>query len=127
MTDPQPQTPPPVEFVRDEDFESLYANSVISEISVWDLKLVFGILDQSKIPHRVVQHTSINIPWVQAKLWAYWTHTLLAVHEHQNGKVTIPASILPPDPATVPTEGLDVPPELREKLSQIYKTFIASL
>jgi hypothetical protein len=86
------------QFVRNEDFESLYANQVNFESSVWDLKLIFGLLDQHKAAPFVEQHTAISIPWVQAKLGAYYLQIALAVYEAENGKIKIPVSVLPPLP-----------------------------
>ncbi len=123
-----PQAPPTITFKRDEDFEALYANSVISEMSVWDLKLIFGILDQSVSPAQVVQHTSINVPWVQVKLFSYWVQLFLAIQEQQNGKILVPPSVLPPDPATINTPDMAaLSPDLRDKMARIYRDWRASL
>lgn len=123
-----PGQAPAVTFKRDEDFEALYANNVVSEMSAWDLKLIFGILDQSVQPPQVVQHTSINVPWVQAKLFSYWVQVLMAIHEHQNGKIVVPASVVPPDPATISTpEMAAFPAELHEKIAKIYREWRASV
>lgn len=123
---PQQPQPPAVEFKRNEDFEALYANNVQAEISVWDLKVIFGMLDQSVVPNRVLQHTSVTVPWAQAKLFLYYLEVALYLHELQNGKVLIPPAIRPPDPSTV----INVPgvsAEAREHVSQIYKDFISKL
>jgi len=125
---PEQQKPPipQVENVRDpEDFAALYANNVQGEASVWDMKVIFGILDQSSQPNKVVQHTSINLPWIQIKLLAYLMRANLAFHEAQNGKVFIPASILPPNPETL--DFGKITPELRESLNKIYADFLATL
>jgi hypothetical protein len=44
-------------FRRDPDFATLYANNIRFEASVWDLKLLFGLLDLSKPTNIVEQHT----------------------------------------------------------------------
>jgi hypothetical protein len=85
-------------FKRDEDFTALYANSVVSEHSIWDLKVIFGILDQSVSPMQVVQHTSINLPWVQVKLLSYYLNVAIAIQESYNGKIVVPPVVMPPDP-----------------------------
>ncbi len=120
------QQQPTTQFVRDpEDFEALYANNVQAESSVWDLKVIFGTLDQSTQPNRVVQHTSVNLPWLQIKLLSYLLRANLAFHELQNGKVPIPASVMPPDPDKLELAG--VTPEAREALSKLYKEFLSTL
>jgi hypothetical protein len=83
--------------VRAEDFTSLYANNVHFESSVWDLKLLFGLLDQIKGAGNAMidQHTAINIPWVQAKLVAYFLTVNVMLHESENGKLEIPTRIIP--------------------------------
>jgi hypothetical protein len=113
------------EFVHDEDFTALYANSIIAESSVWDLKVIFGILDQSTQPHKVVQHTSINLPWAQIKLLSYLIPINLIIHESQNGKVPIPENIMPPNPEDLELTGIS--DEVREKLIKLYKEFRSAL
>jgi hypothetical protein len=117
---------PKAAYVRDpDDFETLYANSVIAESSVWDLKVIFGILDQSSQPHKVVQHTSVNLPWTQIKLLTYSMRASLLVHEAENGKVIIPNSVMPPDPDKLDLSSL--PPALVESLRKLYKEFLSTL
>ena len=120
---PQPQ----IVTVRDEDFTNLYANNVHSELSVWDLKVTFGILDQSSQPYKIVQHTAINIPWAQVKLSSYFLQVAIVLHEAQNAKINIPASLIPPDPLTIESPDVALPPEAKDKLSKIYKDFLASV
>jgi hypothetical protein len=120
---PQPQ----IQIVRDEDFTNLYANNVHSELSVWDLKVIFGILDQSTQPNKIVQHTAINLPWAQVKLSSYYLQVAVVLHEAQNAKINIPATLKPIDPLTIDPQGFDLPPEAKEKIANIYKSFIASL
>jgi len=136
MADPQEneaqQTPAqqPLEFVRDKDeFEALYANNIQAESSFWDLKVIFGILEQSDPQHpKVVQHTSVNLPWAQVKLMSYYLRAAVALHEAQNGKIPIPPSIMPPDPAALEfTATPQLSPELRETISKFYKDFLATL
>lgn len=85
-------------FERDEDFAALYANNIRFETSVWDLKIIFGLLDQSTAKTVVRQHTAINIPWAQVKLMAYFLQMNVAVHEAENGRISMPPSIIPPRP-----------------------------
>jgi hypothetical protein len=88
-------------FTRDADFTALYANNVQFEASVWDLKLVFGELDQSKNPAVIEQHTSVSLPWQQAKLTAYFLIVNFMAYEARHGRTPFPDSIIPkrPDPS----------------------------
>jgi hypothetical protein len=96
-------------FERDEDFASLYANNIWYESSAWDLRLLFGQLDQSKGPNVVAQHTAIALSWLQVKLMIYYLQINLALHEVQNGRVAIPASVMPPEPEPLTSELQDDP------------------
>jgi hypothetical protein len=88
-------------FRRSAEFTTLYANNVQFESSVWDLKLIFGELDQSANPHSVEQHTAVILPWQQAILTAYYLIVNAMIHEAGDGKVPLPPRIIPvrPDPA----------------------------
>jgi hypothetical protein len=123
---------PQVVFVREEEFPTLYANNLQVEASIWDLKVLFGILDQSVQPNRVVQHTAINLPWTQVKLIGYFLRLAVALHEAENGKIIIPVSVKPPDPAELKAlpwadTWAKMSPALKEEISEIYKSFVASL
>ena len=77
-----------------DEFYEAYANSIIYESSSWDLKLVFGQLDQSE-GIKVVQHSAITVPWAQAKLMIYWLRGQIEAHELVNGKIHIPPPVIP--------------------------------
>ena len=79
-----------------DEFYEAYANSILYESSSWDLKLIFGQLDQSGGRIRVVQHSAITVPWTQAKLMVYWLKGQIEAHELANGKIHMPPSIIPP-------------------------------
>lgn len=83
--------------LRGPDFVDRYANNLRLESSVWDLKLVFGSVDQFAIPVALRQHTGVTIPWSEAKLVVYYMYLNILLHEVQNGKVTIAESVWPPD------------------------------
>src|ERR1039457_3310638 len=86
------------EFRHSADFAEVYSNNVQFESSVWDLRTVFGVLQQPKgEPAFVDQHTAVTLPWPQAKLLHYFLGVQLAAHEALNGKINIPASVLPVD------------------------------
>jgi hypothetical protein len=97
---PKEQAIPKLEFKHDEDFTSLYANNISFESSVWDLKMLFGQLDQSQGAGNPVveQHTAMTVPWPQIKLMAYYLVVNLALHQNQSGNIRVPAGVLPPRP-----------------------------
>ena len=86
-----------------DEIDVSYANNFIFEPSVWDLKLMFGQLGQHDGVAEVDWHTEITIPWLQAKLVAYFLRLQAAWNELQNGYVNIPASVMPKEPEP-PTE-----------------------
>src|SRR3990167_11504158 len=63
---------PTLNFQHTDDFISLYANNVQFEQSAFDLKLIFGELNQAGGKALVDQHSSMTIPWGQAKLLLYY-------------------------------------------------------
>lgn len=85
-----------ITFQRTDDFREGYANSCRFESSVWDLKLIFGTLDQSVDPSVILQRFSINVPWVQAKLMLYFLYVNVLFQEAVNGTIHVPAAITPP-------------------------------
>ena len=91
-----------------EELSSDYANNVRFEASVWDLKLIFGEYSNSA-PQNVEWHTSITIPWAQAKLMLYYLEANVIAHEAQVNKINIPQAMIPPEWAVPPAEA---PPSL---------------
>jgi hypothetical protein len=80
-----------------EDLNVEYANNVFFEPTVWDLKFIFG--EFSARTQSVDWHTSITLPWEQAKLMMYYLALNIAARELQTGaKINIPPSMLPPQP-----------------------------
>ena len=81
------------------NFEDVYANNSSFETSAWDLKLIFGQLDQTSRSKRVVNwHTAVTIPWAQAKIMAYYLAINVVFHEIQHGPIKVPSTVLPPFP-----------------------------
>jgi hypothetical protein len=79
-----------------DDLSVEYANNVFFEPTIWDLKLIFG--EWSARANAVDWHTSITIPWAQAKLIQYYLTINIEAHEQIQGKISLPASVLPPEP-----------------------------
>src|ERR1700678_738157 len=100
-------------FTRHENFESWYSNNVQFFASEWDLKLIFGEMEQQDGKIIVQQHTAIVESWLQVKIMHYWLTLQLAVYEFAHGTIPVPPSVMPPEPA--PPEGLlkDDPSALR--------------
>jgi hypothetical protein len=89
---------------RTPEFKELYANNVRFESSVWDLKLLFGTLDQSVDPSFVRQNSSVALPWVQAKIMLHFLYANVLFQEAINGTISVPTG-LRPAPMTPFTEG----------------------
>jgi hypothetical protein len=110
----------------DKFFEG-YANNVVFESSAWDLRFIFGKLDQSmgSNANTVIQHAAITLPWSQVKAGLYFLQLHLAVHELINGKVNVPKGVVPlPKP---PTEDqlktLEHANEVFELARELFKRF----
>jgi hypothetical protein len=86
---------PDIEFRRKEDFKSIYANHAFFETSVWDLKIIFGQLNQHEKKQVIEQDVSVTIPWLQAKLMSIYLQINIVSHEALNGKINIPEDLLP--------------------------------
>jgi hypothetical protein len=78
----------------DEVYEA-YANNVYYESSAWDLKLIFGQLDQTGGKVKIVQHSAITVPWPLVKIMIYWLRGQVEAHEKMNGKIEIPPALIP--------------------------------
>lgn len=87
----------PVQFRRDEDFFSLYANNVLVESNAFDLKLILGMTDlRDPSKPAVDQIASVSLSWPQVKLLIFWMQMHLAGYERENGRVNIPTNAVPP-------------------------------
>lgn len=104
--DAQQQPQPEERKQAEEDLSSDYANNVHFETSAWDCKLIFGQLDQRRTPATIEWHTAITMPWAVAKIVAYYLQVNVAAYERTNGKIQIPANVVPPEP-TPPTGELE--------------------
>jgi hypothetical protein len=79
-----------------EDLNVEYANNVFFEATIWDIKLIFG--EWSSRSNLVDWHTSITLPWAQAKLIQYYLAINVEAHERMQGKITMPSAAIPPEP-----------------------------
>jgi hypothetical protein len=94
-----------LQYQRAANFTTAYANNVYFESSAWDLKIVFGQLEQPPgQPVVVTQHTAVTIPWAQAKLALYYLRIHVEGSELQNGKISIRSNLLPAEPPPLTPE-----------------------
>ena len=95
------QTTPqaPAEIRRATDLVSMYANNVHFELSVWDLKLIFGELHQHEGKEVVEQRLSVTLPWLQAKILSLFLQLHLAFYEAWQGKINVPPHMRPQLPS----------------------------
>jgi hypothetical protein len=114
---------------RTEDFISTYANNAYFESSVWDLKIVFGPLDQPIGSPAIVRQTiAVALPWAQAKLRAYFIRLHVEANDIQNGKVPIRPDLLPPPPPPLTEEQANDPnaKKLFELVTKLRAEFVAN-
>jgi hypothetical protein len=111
----------------DDELTSDYANNTFFEPSVWDLKIVFG--EWSGRANSIDWHTSITLPWAQAKLMAYYLEVNVAAHELRMGKIPFPSSMVPQEPPPPPDSDKDDPASraLFEVVKDLRQKFIDSL
>jgi len=70
---------------------------VIFEPNAWDLKIIFGQLDQTSGTTMVKQHLAVTIPWAQAKLALFWLRMQVEGMEELAGKIALRKDVLPPE------------------------------
>ncbi len=109
----QPSFPP--------DIQTEYANNTLFEATIWDLKILFG--EFFARDGKVDWHTSMTIPWAQAKLMAYFLQVNVAIYEGSHGRIEIPAQMTP-DEFKPPADGEAKSQELFARLSAMRRTFI---
>jgi hypothetical protein len=115
---------PDTSYERDENFISLYANNVRFEISAWDLKMIFGQLDQSKSPQVVEQHTAITMPWSTALITAYLLVVNLIIHQTSEGHaIHIPERVIPAKPDLSAPEMTDADKTTAEYIVWVHEQF----
>lgn len=126
---PKQSPMPPIEFRRDEDFFSGYANNAYLESTGWDLKLIFGQTDLKAGDNVVIQHTAITLPWPYAKVLSYFLQMHIAAHEAENGHVAIPNKAVLEPPSELPPElvgKLKHPKEGLAVMHKLWKEFSAA-
>ncbi len=85
-----------VTYTRTEGYEKLYANSVSFESNVWDIRAIFGQLLTNEHNEVVIeQHTSVAMPWTQAKIACFHMAINIIGWEQQYGPIRLPPQALP--------------------------------
>ena len=127
-TTDQPVAAP--QYERTPNFISTYANNAYFESSAWDLKIVFGQLDQPIGGSAIIkQHMAVTVPWAQAKLALYYLRLHVEANEIYNGKISIREDLLPAEPPPLtPEQETDLGAKrLHELMRKLRAEFIASL
>lgn len=116
-----------ITYQRADNFTDQYANNVYFETSLWDLKLIFGQLDQGLGQNFVVQHGSVTLPWAQVKVLSYFLQVNLTAHEIRNGRVVLPPGLIPAIPKQVAKEFANDQKavEIHKVVSGMQKAFFA--
>ncbi len=135
MAADQPISPPPpaptFATERTENFASSYANSAYFESSAFDLRIIFGQLDQNPDGGGILkQHLAVSIPWDLAKLSIYWLQSQVIAHELETGRVIgLRESVRPPvpSPLTAEQERDPIMQKYYAALKKLREEFIASL
>ena len=87
-----------------DELRTGYANNVFIEESVWDLKILFGQLEQHTGRAEVRWHSAMTLPWSQAKILSYLLDAFIATYETTNGEIHVPEAVRPPRPPDPPAD-----------------------
>src|SRR5687767_12192888 len=86
---------PEFQSIKARDFTERYANNVRFENNIWDMRLLFGNLDQTEGRNTVTHHTTMSLSWPQAKLMLFYFYANLAFQERWQGKINVPETMIP--------------------------------
>lgn len=110
-------------FERSEDYRDVYANNSQLASSLWELRIIFGQTEPSVGPDGVLQHTSLRLPWPQAKVLAYFLQLHILGEEMEHGRIVIGAGIIPELPANPPKELLERNPDAAKQWTLMRKHY----
>ncbi len=105
---------------------STAANNVHFEASAWDLKILFGQLNQSENPATVDQHTAITLAWPEAKVAAYYLLVQLISYERENGTISVPRTAIPGRPDSANPDVLPENKPVFAYVAWVYDQFFGS-
>jgi hypothetical protein len=123
-------TSPTLQFKRTENFSSTYANSIIFDSTAWDLRMIFGQLDQEAGVAVAKQHLAVTIPWPQAKLMLFWLRLQVEAAELAVGiKIPIRRDLLPQEPPDLTPEQENAlgAKEIRELYLKLREEFLRTI
>jgi hypothetical protein len=110
----------------EEDLSVEYANNVLLEPTIWDLKVLFG--EYTNRAQKVEWHTSMTMPWATAKLLMYFLQVHIAIYETHMQKIKIPHAAIPTAPAApTPEQNDEAAKVLFEKVRLLHEQFVQSL
>jgi len=114
---------------RADNFISAYANYITYEPTAWDLKIVFGQVEQVSGADVVKQKVAITIPWSVAKLALFYLRAHVESAEIQIGKIALRKDVIPAElPPLTPAQEADPDAKRLHKLIQkLRKEFVTSL
>ena len=116
-----------IDYRKADSFGKVYANNVYFENTAWDLKMIFGEVDQSLGANVVSQHTAVTMPWPQAKVFLYFLSMHVAFREMELGRLSVPANVI--NPPLPPDNGMakEFPNSVKiyEMMKKHYDEFIA--
>lgn len=121
---------PSIRAERTDNFFATYANSVMFEPTAWDLKFIFGQIEQASDGGTIVkQHLAVSVSWPQIKLALFWLRMQVEAMEEQSGKIAIRKDVLPPEPPPLtPEQAKDpVAKKFYESYIKAREEFLASL
>ena len=108
--------------LKDDEFQDFFANNTLLHSSLWDLRILFGQVDQTLEGGAAVYKASVSIPWPQVKVFVYFLRLHLSGYEARNGRIRIPPGIIPEWPSE-PQHG--EPNDEWKVLRQVWESFIA--
>ena len=125
MADDDKTTTPQIPtFRRSKEICQRYANNVQFETTVWDMKIVFGEVDQFADPAVIEQHTTITLSWLEAKIMAYYLVVNLALYQAKHGSIPVPPLVLPLGPSK---DSPDIPDkDLAKYMAWIHDQFFGA-
>jgi hypothetical protein len=106
--------------------KTVYANNFRLELSAWDLKILFGQIEQHTGSNEIDWHTAVTIPWSQVKILDYFLRTNIVYRERLDGEITIPARVIPAPPVAPTEEQVKANPKILE-LHEAYKKIHAEI
>jgi hypothetical protein len=111
---------------RQNKLKTVYANNFRLELSAWDLKILFGQLDQQSGSTQIDWQTAVTIPWSQVKILDYFLRTNIVYREKLDGEITIPARVIPTPPVAPTEEQITANPKILE-LHEAYRKIHAEI